>query len=494
MMTAPLNLTEIRRDQRRVAALLNASRQLDIVVPPYRGIPYENLYRSNYHTQLQHGRSSQASHTASAPTRLSEPQLYNRRDRHRKHDEEWESRPLRFSAPTVPFLSGGYPSFNQVHARHSEQGVGNLNFSYPIARDSDVFIGSWQNKDPVEKKIYSKRQQRPDNSFKGWPQLDNPRPKRKKPTSDEPKPRRQRKRSTHQIADFRLPKPKKSETVPIRSHVNRKPPQPSDYGGSSTRRRPCGNPTVPPVVKYHHDVVDLSLQTGAKTLDECITEPESKIVPSKATSTHVEEKVEKRNPNTDSFKRSYSVLSQFHRQSVSKPAGVVSDSSEDEPSRPSSEHVSNHSKDESDHDMEESESLKKSDEDEDNDSDEDMYDFDLDSSSLYRNFSERTLPSGTTGDPWGQAYVQALAKARERNMPFDLEEFNHRMTRPYTFSYFTNHRPSCKCVQCLRSAFTKNIKKRKGKKKSKAPSGMKTILGKVKIHDYFHFKPHVPNS
>ncbi|XP_077865167.1 uncharacterized protein LOC144351328 [Saccoglossus kowalevskii] len=54
-MHDPLNLNEVRHEQRRVAALLNQSKHLEMHAVPYSGIPLDQLYKSRYHDQLMNG-------------------------------------------------------------------------------------------------------------------------------------------------------------------------------------------------------------------------------------------------------------------------------------------------------------------------------------------------------------------------------------------------------------------------------------------------------
>lgn len=105
-----------------------------------------------------------------------------------------------------------------------------------------------------------------------------------------------------------------------------------------------------------------------------------------------------------------------------------------------------------------------------------------------------------TGNPWGDAYNAALATARARHLSRDLSaEFANRITRPYTFSYFSDqqHPSTCKCDNCLQNVLKDDDilvtaeKKRpsKLKKKHRPANGMKRIMGNVKIYDYFKFTP-----
>ncbi|XP_071501752.1 uncharacterized protein [Diadema antillarum] len=101
-----------------------------------------------------------------------------------------------------------------------------------------------------------------------------------------------------------------------------------------------------------------------------------------------------------------------------------------------------------------------------------------DTKNTYDKFPEADKRKGmsTTGDndPYGRAYVQALSIARYRAMRKDPYYFNQRTTRSFTFSYFCKNEV-CTCGKCP--------KKKTSKKRGK--TGFKAIFGGVKLYDYF---------
>ncbi|XP_033116754.1 dentin sialophosphoprotein-like [Anneissia japonica] len=79
-------------------------------------------------------------------------------------------------------------------------------------------------------------------------------------------------------------------------------------------------------------------------------------------------------------------------------------------------------------------------------------------------------------DAWREAYVNALAVARSRRPDFSFLE--SRISRPFSFSYF-EHVPYCKCKKCMERTM-----KNRGRAKKKV-TDMKLIFGDVKMFDYY---------
>ncbi|XP_077993554.1 uncharacterized protein LOC144447412 [Glandiceps talaboti] len=82
--------------------------------------------------------------------------------------------------------------------------------------------------------------------------------------------------------------------------------------------------------------------------------------------------------------------------------------------------------------------------------------------------------ANTNMDAYRQAYIKALAVARSRALPKEPWMLGTRTSRAFTFSYFT-HVATCRCGQCPQKA-----KEAKSKK-----SEMKMIFGDVKMMDYY---------
>ncbi|XP_035667613.1 uncharacterized protein LOC118410182 isoform X1 [Branchiostoma floridae] len=75
-----------------------------------------------------------------------------------------------------------------------------------------------------------------------------------------------------------------------------------------------------------------------------------------------------------------------------------------------------------------------------------------------------------------QAYIKALSNARMRKLPREPWELATKTTRAYTFSYI-NHRPACRCEKCLQ--------RKPREKKEKGIPGMKLIFGEINMYDFY---------
>ncbi|XP_071788722.1 uncharacterized protein [Asterias amurensis] len=98
---------------------------------------------------------------------------------------------------------------------------------------------------------------------------------------------------------------------------------------------------------------------------------------------------------------------------------------------------------------------------------------------------QRRRESELAVNAYRDAYTRALAVARSRRLPDDFTGLGTRTTPAYTFSYFT-HVPTCKCQKCLDRIFLQDSgMKTKRSKKRKKTQGLKLILGDVELNDYY---------
>ena len=432
----------------------------------------------------------------------------------------------RLRSYSKPFIPAGTSrnNYEQLFSRHAfaghhdadhvpslfrEVGKG-MSFSLPIARDGDIFLASSRNvpkkqflSDKEKQRTVKKEYDHDDfarSSFKSNViNKRKSRPKRKKPPlDDEIEPPRQPKESP-KVADYRLPKPKKSEKLP-----QLPVPKDTSFVPNSIRKRTFPpKPKPKPTVTYHQDVIGLGVDLPLEVEDSDGDLPEKRPVKTDKV-VHkplINKKSDNKPPPTPPapVRKPSNVFAGFHRRKSSpKTLGVpdrLSPGLPEENPLPDPPYTDSGLDGSMDDDTQ-SEAMTKSDKAEEEEEEEENSDEEMEEhispqpTHSYPTWDGPRPPTPKDGTPWSQAYVKAISKARRRNMPRTLEDFNDRFTRAFTYSYFRNdHQSTCKCNNCLQYiASTKNKKKKS--KKSKARAEMKKILGNVKIYDYFKFSPH----
>ncbi|KAI8481268.1 hypothetical protein Bbelb_410220 [Branchiostoma belcheri] len=95
---------------------------------------------------------------------------------------------------------------------------------------------------------------------------------------------------------------------------------------------------------------------------------------------------------------------------------------------------------------------------------------------LQRQRQAARVKLGNGQDHRAPAYIKALSNARMRKLPREPWELATKTTRAYTFSYI-NHRPACRCEKCLQ--------RKPREKKEKGIPGMKLIFGEINMYDFY---------
>nr|XP_054751151.1 uncharacterized protein LOC129256947 [Lytechinus pictus] len=440
----PVNLTEVRHEQRRVAALLNASGQIKVTYPPHDSIPVQDLYKSRFYRELQAARSlpNRIPPLGHPLVRLpdwkqtdQDNALVSNQYRHFGKGDNYSS----VAALAPSFQDPGDNQNTSVHETSPGRAVA-LRRTLSKSVPSSLGVDASKKSTNVGKKSLSRYESLPDIGHSARQGNDDGDGSSK--------------------VEFRLPR------------WRRGPGRSLDIVTEGS--------TGPPHLQYNHGIVDLG-KVDSRSISQ-IFSPTGWLRGD--TDTDIET-MQKHN-QTRHRKRKHQSLANPLKQGYEHervPFNSPESSTSSMCVKTSSRESGTTSSSTIDCDIDGDHFL----EDDSNELDKpiaDKQNIDIEPSCgpQYTPGDDIHQPkpkgSGFNGslnpndDPYGTAYVKALSVSRSKALQKDPFYLSHRLTRPFTFSYFC-HNEVCTCGKCPK------MKRKKGK------LGFKSILGDVNMYDYF---------
>eukprot|EP00057_Strongylocentrotus_purpuratus_P007876 XP_011662350.1 PREDICTED: uncharacterized protein LOC100893789 [Strongylocentrotus purpuratus] len=445
--SGPVNLSEVRHEQRRVAALLNASGQIKVAFPPNESTPVKDLYKSRFYRELQAAKS--------LPSRvppLGHPLVRLPGWKQTDHDN--------------PLVSNQYGHFGNgddgssvaalAHSFQDQIG-GNRNIpdlnpsgQHSYSRRRAVALKRTLSKSvpsSLRVDLSKKSNNGGGNSLSRYESL--------------PDIGQSARQGSGSKIEYRLPRRRRGEPGSLDMTTE----------GS----------TGPPHLQYNHGIVDPGGKLNPRSISQVFSPTGWRT-----DDTDIDlEPLQKQNKTLHRKRKHQSLTNPFMRtyehddvpfnslassaSSFVKPSSRESDTSSS--STPDCNIDGDPCPDDNDHQVNEP--------DVDKQKNVKSPSNDPQGSASGSNL-EHPQPKGSHGsggvnpndDPYGTAYVKALSVARSKAIQEDPFYLSHRLTRPFTFSYFCQ-KDVCTCGKCPK------VKRKKGK------SGLKSILGDVNMYDYF---------
>ncbi|XP_038058063.1 uncharacterized protein LOC119729533 [Patiria miniata] len=486
-MPEPLQLTAIRREQRRIAALLDASKQLGLVLPARQdGIPLQDLYKSDYYLQMQNGFRKMYVAGTQQQTALSLPEMEHLMKRHGNGKSKKPTAVLSLSST----INEGWKHLREVREKRESFAKRKQFRTKHIGGDKRLFEApdepdGWSPGQAARELMTRKkiRNDRQTNDLIGQKLVE-------KSAGLQPVGLSDRLPNHGGSVDFRLPRLAKfdpsSEILPdiAQTENNR-------LGDDSSRQNSI---TGKPLLRYNHGNrghgMDLSVQGQAES-----TESDEM--------TSYDWSVYSDSPD-DVYRPFYPQTPSASPASVDSLDGfdlhgLYRDFDSDNPYSDVNKDPNLTGKGDGEGGSEKVDSLMNSSSnqrikqvggDSQSNSGDAVKNGLLSSHSILnrnrnRQDFRKSKESSTTLDTYRDAYVRALAVARSRRLPDDFTGLGTRTTRPFSFSYFADHGSTCKCQSCLERVQRQDFPGKKSVKRRKQPQGLKLILGDVRMEDYY---------